>query len=167
MKIAVVYDSLTGNTELLANEIKKEIASEDLVYFGRIEDNIEADLYLVGSWIDKGSCSGKIADFLSKLRGKKVAFFATAGFGGSEEYYQAIFARIKPLIEQWNQVTEPFFCQGKMPASVLTRYQKMAEENPDDPKIKQSIANFHQALPHPNGDDLTNIRTWLKKILSK
>ena len=166
MKIAIVYDSLTGNTELLANAIKKEIASEDLVYFGRTEDNIEADLYLVGSWIDKGSCSGKIADFLSKLKGKKVAFFATAGFGGSEEYYQAIFSRIKPLIDLSNQVTEPFFCQGKMPASVLARYQKMAEENPDDPKIKQSIANFHQALPHPDEEDLAKAKEWLKKVIA-
>ena len=31
MKIAVVYESLTGNTELLAKELKKEIAPESFV----------------------------------------------------------------------------------------------------------------------------------------
>ena len=167
MRIAVVYDSLTGNTELLAKEIQKEIAAEDLVYFGRVQESIEADLYIVGSWIDKGSCSEKIGKFLCQLNNKQIAFFATAGFGGSEEYYQAIFQRIKTFINDSNQVFEPFFCQGKMPAGVLARYQKMAEENPDDAKIKQSIANFHQALLHPDEEDLAKAKDWLKKITAK
>lgn len=167
MRIAVVYDSLTGNTELLAKEIQKEIAAEDLVYFGRVQENIEADLYIVGSWIDKGSCSEKIGKFLRQLNNKQIAFFATAGFGGSEEYYQAIFERIKTHIDQSNQILPPFFCQGKMPAGVLARYQKLAEANPADEKIRQSIANFHQAASHPDEGDLANIRTWLENILAQ
>ena len=167
MKVAIVYDSLTGNTHLVADELKKVINPEDLVYFGSVQDNIEADLYIVGSWTDKGSCSGKIAQFLRQLNNKTIAFFATAGFGGSEEYYQAIFERIRALINDSNQVLEPFFCQGKMPASVLARYQKMAESNPNDPKIQQSIDNYYQALPHPNEEDLAKAKDWLKKIIAK
>ena len=167
MRIAVVYDSLTGNTKILADELKKALPPEDLVYCGPLPDSIEADLYLIGSWTDKGSCSEKIAGFLEKLSGKTIAVFATAGFGGSEEYYQAIFERIKTHIDQSNQILPPFFCQGKMPAGVLERYQKMAEKNPDDAKIKQSIANFHQALLHPDEEDLAKAKDWLKKITAK
>ena len=167
MRIAVVYDSLTGNTKLLADELKKALPPKDLVYCGPLPDSIAADLYLVGSWTDKGSCSEKIAGFLEKLSGKTIAVFATAGFGGSEEYYQAIFERIKTHIDQSNQILPPFFCQGKMPAGVLARYQKLAEANPADEKIRQSIANFHQAASHPDEGDLANIRAWLENILSE
>ena len=68
MKIAIIYDSITGNTKKIAEEIKKEIDESNLVYFGEAEKEIEADLYIVGSWTDKGSntilgyfyCQGKM-----------------------------------------------------------------------------------------------------------
>ncbi|WP_365844687.1 flavodoxin family protein, partial [Clostridium sp.] len=56
MKIAIVYDSITGNTKKIAEELKKEINGLNLVYFGEPQ-NVEADLYIVGSWTDKGMCS--------------------------------------------------------------------------------------------------------------
>ena len=55
MKIAIIYDSITGNTKKIAEEIKKEIDKSNLIYFGEPEKEIEADLYIVGSWTDKGS----------------------------------------------------------------------------------------------------------------
>ena len=93
MRIAVIYDSLTGNTELLAKEIQKEIAAEDLVYFGRVQENIEADLYIVGSWIDKGSCSEKIGKFLRQLNNKQIAFFSiTPNLLGKGEVFAVVVA---------------------------------------------------------------------------
>ena len=83
MKIAIIYDSITGNTKKIAEEIKKEIDESNLVYFGEPEKEIEADLYIVGSWTDKGMCSKKITEFLKKKKNKKIAYFGTAGFGGS------------------------------------------------------------------------------------
>ena len=82
MKIAIVYSSNTGNTKIIAEAIKEELSNEDIVYFGKPENNIEADIYIVGSWTDKGNCSSEIKEFLTKLNYKKIAYFGTAGFGG-------------------------------------------------------------------------------------
>ena len=72
MKIAIVYSSNTGNTKIIAEAIKEELSNEDIVYFGKPENNIEADIYIVGSWTDKGNCSSEIKEFLTKLNYKKV-----------------------------------------------------------------------------------------------
>ena len=59
MKIAIVFSSNTGNTEYLAQGIKEVVQKNDLVYFGKFQEGIDADLYFVGSWTDKGCCSEK------------------------------------------------------------------------------------------------------------
>ena len=56
MRSAVVFDSKTGNTKLLAQWIAEEI--KDCVYCGDIDNAVEADTYFVGFWTDKGRCAG-------------------------------------------------------------------------------------------------------------
>ena len=107
MKIAIVYSSNTGNTKIIAEAIKEELSNEDIVYFGKPENNIEADIYIVGSWTDKGNCSSEIKEFLTKLNYKKIAYFGTAGFGGQVEYYQTLFNRVKKNINDTNQILHP------------------------------------------------------------
>ena len=80
MKIAIVYKSITGNTKLLAEAIKEEIPKNQLVYFGEPKANIQADLYIIGSWTDKGMCATEIAEFMQNIKNAKVAYFGTAGF---------------------------------------------------------------------------------------
>lgn len=165
MKIAIVYKSLTGNTELLAKNIKEYLNDEDVVYFGKPNENVDADLYFVGSWTDKGNCDNDIAKFLSKLENKKIAYFGTAGFGGSLSYYETLFERVKSIIPDSNIVLDYFFCQGKMPMRTRERYVQMIKENPNDKKLEVSLKNFDEALNHPDSNDINNLNEWLKRIL--
>ena len=43
MKYAVVYESATGNTKMLAEEIKKALGDSECIYFGTAEGNIRKD----------------------------------------------------------------------------------------------------------------------------
>ena len=150
MKIAIIYDSITGNTKKIAEEIKKEINESNLVYFGEPEKEIEADLYIVGSWTDKGMCSKKI----------------TAGFGGSIEYYEKLYNRVKEIIDSSNTMLGYFYCQGKMPMSIRDRYVKLITENPEDKNIQVSIENFDEALMQPNYEDISNVKKWIEGIIN-
>ena len=167
MKIAIVYKSVTGNTKQIAEAVKSVMKDESLVYIGEPADDINADLYFVGSWIDKGSSAKPISDFLGTLDGKKIAVFATAGFGGSEEYYEMLFQRIKTQIPETNDVLGKFFCQGKMPMSVRERYVSMMREHPEDKKLEVNIRNFDEALTHPNEADLQAAAEWACEIMKK
>ena len=167
MKIAIVYASITGNTKLLAETIKNEI-KEDIVYFGKpINEKIDADIYFVGSWTNKGDASKDIIDFLKKIKNKKIAYFATAGYGGSTAYYDTLFDRIKQYIDSSNIILGKFYCQGKMPIQVKERYIKMITENPNDKNLEVSLKNFEDALTHPDEIDLENVKNWVKDILKK
>lgn len=168
MTVAIVYQSVTGNTEMLANAIREEMenAGAEVVYFGAPKGDIEADLYFVGSWTNKGMCTSEIAEFLKTLQNKTIVYFATAGFGGANTYYSALAQRVKEILPEGTKMRGAFFCQGKMPMSVRERYVQMMTAHPDDKKLQVSLNNFDAALSHPDETDLQNARRYACECLT-
>lgn len=165
MKIAIVYKSLTGNTKLVAEAIGKALQAEHEVCVCEPAETIEAELYFVGTWIDKGNATKEIAEFLSTLENQKIALFATAGFGGSQEYYDALSGRIKAQVAASNEILGEFFCQGKMPMSVRERYVAILKANPEDKNMEVNVMNFDEALSHPDDADLANAAEWACSVV--
>ena len=166
MKIAIIYKSNTGNTKIIAEEIGKNLGNK-VTYIGEPKEKIKADVYFVGSWTDKGDCVKEISEFLKKLNNKKIAYFSTCGFGGSEEYYEKLFKRVRININETNEMLGYFICQGKMPISVRQRYVDLIKEHPEDKNLEVSIRNFDEALKHPNETDLKNLNNWVNRIVEK
>ena len=165
MKIAVVYKSLTGNTKFVAEAIGEALKAEHEVCVCEPAECPEAELYFVGSWIDKGNCTKEITEFLATLENQKIALFATAGFGGSQEYYDALAGRIKAQVPASNEILGQFFCQGKMPMSVRDRYVAMLQANPEDKNMEVNVKNFDEALSHPDEADLANAAAWARSLV--
>ena len=92
------------------------------------------------------------------MRNKKIFLFGTAGFGGSEAYYQNILANVRKSIDASNRVIGEYMCQGKMPLSVRERYEKMKEQPEHPANVDALIENFDRALVHPDADDLEKLR---------
>lgn len=104
----LIYFSQTGNTQLLAQAIKKNVENSDIIY--------------VGFWTDKGNASKEALDYLKTLHHQKIFLFGTAGFGKSDDYFKKIIDKVKESIDESNEVIGSFMCQGKMPETVLQRY---------------------------------------------
>lgn len=166
MKIAIVFDSNTGNTKKIATCIKDTCINEDIVYFGSPKNIESVDLIFIGTWIDKGTCSKKIQDFINSLSNQKIAFFATAGFGQSTKYFESLAKRFDNLVSSSNQIIGHFFCQGKMPLTVRSRYVEMIKEHPDDKQLQVNIDNFDAALSHPDEDDLANTKKFALDMIN-
>lgn len=158
MKVSVIYDSITGNTKMLANLIKEK--------FMEVVGIDEADIVFVGSWTDKGNPSEKIQKELRKIKNKKIFYFGTCGFGGSKEYFEMLFERAKKFIDESNEIIGYFYCQGKMPIGVRNRYEKILEGNPNDEQMKKNIENFDIALDHPSKKDLEYFNETIQKIIN-
>ena len=154
MKEAIIYDSLSGNTESLAKEIKsiKKNAYYEKINDKLIEELLEYDIYYIGSPIIKGMCTDKIKRLLQKIENKKIFLFITTGYKG-EEYYESLTRRILEIIPKSNQILGTFLCQGKMQDAVKERYIKLIQEHPEDKNLKVSIENFEQAKTHPDQKD--------------
>mgnify|MGYP002730002047 FL=1 len=139
----VVYNSLTGNTKMLADTIKSVLPN-----------NNNDDIVFVGFWTDKGNADAKTIEYLKLLRNKKIFLFGTCGFGGSEAYFDRILTNVKGNIDSSNEMIGEYMCHGKMPNSVRERYLKMKESDNCPPNIDALIDNFDKALSHPDKKDL-------------
>lgn len=163
MKYLIVYSSSTGNTALLAQEIQNTFKDDICLYNGTVDmERNDADIIFVGFWTYKGTCDQHMQDYLKTLHHQKIFFFGTAGFGGSQQYFDAILQRVEAFIDESNQVIGRFMCQGKMPMSVKEKYTEMAKKDPQ--RFQPMIENFDQALSHPSLDDLRLLTNSLKKI---
>jgi flavodoxin len=165
MTYSIVYSSQTGNTALLAQQIKAAVPEKDLIFFGDPETAAPADLIFVGFWTDRGSCDARTAAFLHTLRGQKVFLFGTAGFGGSETYFSQILARVSAELDSSDTVAGSYMCQGKMPLSVRRRYEAMQAAQPE--KMQALIENFDRALTHPDQADLAGLEQAIAQWIGK
>lgn len=171
MKYTVIYSSNTGNTKMLAEKIPEMMKDQEFLGCFRVGDQEadsavkEADLIFIGFWTDKGDCDEKLAEFLKRLDEKKIMLFGTAGFGQSREYFDRILGNVKQHIGSSNVIIGEWMCQGKMPMAVRKRYESMMESQPG--RAGELIANFDQALSHPDLQDLEAFRTAVRGCLEK
>ena len=158
-KYAIMYSKDGGNTRLLADTVKE--CFNKPYYFGLLNEDIinEVDLIFLGYWTDKGTCDPKTISFISKLEGKKVFTFGSAGFG-SGDYFTNIINNVNKLLVN-NEVIGSFMCQGKMPIKVKERYLKQKEDKVFIPNLDLLIENFDKALSHPDTTDLEALKTKL------
>lgn len=165
MNYSIAYISRTGNTALLAEKIKAALG-ENCVYCGQPCPNAaKADMIFAGFFADKGTCSEEMAVFLKALSNKKVFLFGTAGFGGSDEYFNRILQNVKASINNSNEFAGSFMCQGKMPPAVRAKYEALAQQSPE--KAKPMLDNFDKALAHPHNEDLQALEKLLKLAFEK
>ena len=163
MSYAIVYSSKTGNTKILADTLHDCLPQEGCDYFGVPDPAaMEADTLYVGFWTDKGNADESTSDFLKQLRGKQVFLFGTAGFGGSEEYFNKILKAVQKDLHSSNTVIGSFMCQGKMGAGVRRRYEAMREQGVPAEKVDALLANFDTALTHPDDGDILALRDVLE-----
>ena len=163
MQYAIVYSSQTGNGKLLAETIYEHLGDKDCVYIGGIGaldyKALKAQRIYVGFWTDKGQCDIVTETYLKNLRDKEIFLFGTAGYGG-DEYLNNVLKRSEEFIDSSNTVVGSFICQGRMPASVKERYDKLALTN-KVPNIDELIANYEAALSHPDENDLKALKAKL------
>ena len=100
MKYAIVFSSQTGNTKQLAEAVSSVLPQADLSFFGSpSQEALQAERLFIGFWTDKGRCHQEISDFLKTLKGKEVFLFGTAGFGGSQEYFDKILSSVQKCFQ--------------------------------------------------------------------
>lgn len=135
---------------------------------GRTSSAIPASGTLfVGFWTNQGVADQAAQKLLGQLRNRKIFMFGTAGFGGSEAYFQAILDKTKAFIDDSNTVIGTYMCQGKMPLSVRERYMKMKEQPDHMPNIDAMIENFDKALSHPDADDLVKLANLVSEAIEQ
>lgn len=171
MTYSIVFSSITGNTELIARHIRKELGADSCFFFGAPEDMAEGtlstDLLCLGSWTDKGVPSPQITKLLASLENKRVFLFGTCGFGESDEYFSDVLGRFRDALPTSCELVGSFMCQGKIRESVRARYEKMLADaqaaSPEANRAQMLITNLEHARSHPDVDDLRKLDERLRE----
>lgn len=185
---SIVFSSRTGNTAELAETVREALPEGTCEYFGSVNDAVDggfdsdssygdgscansaipaSETLFVGFWTNQGVADRETQQLLGQLRNRKIFLYGTAGFGGSEAYFQAILDKTKAFIDDSNTVIGTFMCQGKMPHSVRERYVKMKEQPDHMPNIDTMIENFDKALSHPDANDLEKLANLVSKAIEQ
>ena len=127
----------------------------------------DAETFFVGFWTDKGTCDMTVIDFLSGLRGKKVALFGTCGMGKDSAYMEMIEKHVKVWIPEDCTYLGAYMCQGKMPMDVRRRYETMEKNGVEPEKVKSFLKNFDEALLHPDDRDVQDAAAFAKRMMEK
>ena len=145
-RYSIIFSSLTGNTKQLADAIHETLPKENCDYFGIKETGQPlSEMLYIGFWTDKGNADQSTLELLSSLRNKKIFLFGTAGFGGSDTYFQKVLEHVRQSIDESN--------------TIVGEYMKEQTEHPAN--IDALIENFDRALSHPDADDLDRLRNLL------
>ena len=165
MKISIVFDSITGNTEKLAQEISKACKFNDVISYGDTTQDIsKADVVFVGSWTENKDCSSKIKEFLKSLKNKKIFIFGTCGFGSGKEYYNEILSNVKKHISSSNEIIGYYYCQGKVQQETKDKFLKSIRKSKKLEDVKNFINNTSKSDTHPSEDDLFELDETLRRV---
>lgn len=170
MTYKVVFVSKTGNTKKVAMSIYDGIQSStkdivDLEEGGNT--GADAEVYFVGFWVNRGSASLDVLEYLDELEGKKIALFATGGFRRDEAYEKKVEQQIMAWMPDDAEYLGSFFCQGKMGPSIRKKYEQMLENPETELVARQMIQNYDEALLHPDHSDLERAYQFAKEISEK
>ncbi|EGO64525.1 flavodoxin family protein [Acetonema longum] len=164
MKTLIVYSTLTGNTQKVAEAIQEvfEVQAD----LAPVEDNPSAegyDLILVGFWVDKGMADKKSKEYLSSLRHKKVGLFATLGAYPDSDHARQTMIQSSQLLDSSNQLTGTFICQGKVDPRLTAMYKQFPEGHPHA-MTPERIARLQEAAKHPNEADFTKAKAVFAEV---
>ena len=166
VKYLIVYDSKTGNTQYLAETLHSYLKDEskDIMTVDEFNDSpVEAEVYFVGFWTSRGSCSLAVTDALEQMEGAKIVMFGTCGMGNSPEYYKQIQSRVSVWVPDESQLLGFFLCQGSITEEVWEYYQKTLESMKPDQR-QEIQRNYEEGKTHPDYLDLGNFTEFIDNL---
>ena len=170
-KAALLVNSITGNTKKIADALALELEKmeyEIICRYNRdcLSEIIDADLYLIGFWVRKGSLNDQSMDTIDLYENKKMLAFGSLGNYPDGEYGDLVRSNVSAYINKKNYCSEVFLSQGAIP---IQRTEKRRQLPPDAPHYldDEGYQRHLESRNHPNEEDLKLACQWLHQQLKK
>lgn len=164
MKTLIAYSSKTGNTKKVGESILNAFPKGEIKDI-RDVDNLNYDLIIVGTWIDKGTADGKALKFIETIKDKKVAYFFTLGaFPNSDHAHNCIKNIDELFLNNKNTLIGNFHCQGAIDPKLISWMSELPTEHPHSPN-EERIHRWEEAAKHPNDEDLKKAYSYFKDLV--
>ena len=166
-KWAVIYSSVTGNTEKIARAMAAELG-EDVDVF-RVQDAPAEvsgyEVVLLGYWLRLGAPDPLMLKYLPRVHDAQVAFFETHGAAPGSEHAVTAFARAGYLLGAGCYILGTFGCQGQINPALI---EKRKQAGPDDPHGgPAALERWKRAAGHPDAADEAAARAFVQGLRRK
>jgi flavodoxin len=158
MKSLIVYSSMTGNTEKLAEAVASRLDGEKTVCpIDEAPDPGGFEFIALGFWLMAGKPDPRSLDYLRRIENKKLFLFATHGaVAGSDHARNAMTLAASEAAS--SEILGTFSCQGEVSSVFL---EKAKAKNP--PPVW--IGDAPDAAGHPDGADIERLNDALTAVL--
>lgn len=167
MKYEIVYVSKTGSTEKVASALAEALPRNQcrVVNFDNTKPSDDADVYLIGFGVNKGTCPYRLLAWMEELEGKKIMLFATGGLAAFQGYQRKLEAIVTSFLPEDCEFLGLFLCQGKITQEGYAYLEScLSDPNaPNSAKNLQQLYSYSQS--HPDEQDLENACYFLQNIL--
>lgn len=128
MKIQVIYTSLTGCTEKLAQSIFAAIPNREKSILNLADGvpELDGDIILFGYWGIRGGPSEDMQNLLKTVKGKAVGVFCTLGYYADSTHAFDTVQKGVSLLKTENEIIGSYVCNGAV-ASALKKGQGKTE----------------------------------------
>lgn len=163
-KYAVIYQSKTGNTKKLAEQIYNTLDTNEKKLIDIDVNSIipEADIYLIGFGVHNNFCSMDILDIFEQIRSGKIALFATCGYLPTEQYKEKLEKSLDVWLLDDVEYLGMFLCQGNIESD--RRDIMIAQMFNKEKELKYM---FKMGSTHPDQEDIEAVTDFAIKIQSK
>jgi len=162
MKVAVVYQSKSGNIRILAEELYDSLqgVEKEIIDIDETDYIPDADFYFIGFGIRNNSCGMDIAELFENMQDIRYALFLNCGFLPTERYKEKLLNNMDVWLPEGSELVDTFLCQGRM---------EKHEQDIMISKIPQSEMQlrdmFAEGSTHPDEEDLSSLRFFVSEIL--
>lgn len=163
MRIAVVYESQSGNTKALAEEIYNSLEGEDKIICDIEKNPVPvADFYFIGFGIHNHNCSMRIANAMEEITSGGYALFMTSGLTPLDKYKNKIYKNLEVWLPENAEYVGMFMCQGKVTPA---EGEELVSKNPESESI--IIEMLQKGLTHPDEKDLADVKVFVQDVLAE
>ena len=118
-------------------------------------------------WLLWGHGLIKAAEFIKKLRDKRVAVFATLGAYADSEHARKCIENIISLFDKSCDVVGSFICQGAVSQKMIDMMTKMFPSGHPHAMNEARIKRLADGKSHPDEKDLQNAREYFSALKAK
>jgi len=172
MDVLIIYSSVTGNTEKIANAIAEKckelkhsttlISSEEFAKKQNLLHNF--DLIGIGFWVDKGTVDRKSIEVIKKLKNKNIFLFATSGARPETKHIEKVKEKVLKL-SSGNKIKGLFISQGAIAQYLIERRkEKMKNSGFSNLELENYIAKTKESQKHPTQNDIQNCKKFAEKM---
>lgn len=166
MKIAIIYHSITGNTEFVVKHLEENLKQEHDVKSFNLKKKINVEylndyeMVICCSWINKSTAAKPVAEIIEMLKDKKVYLVGTIGLYPRSIYGIKVKTNMLSLVDKSNKILGITLVNGKISKSIkmFFRISKFIPHMPADHTLTPQNKIFYKTLEkHTNINDANEV----------